>query len=112
MFVCPEPNLSRIFRLRRECQQHRESCILIHWPHMPRASGGIRAWIPPPETAITIAFESDYPKLHGPWSRCRGWSADCMNKQQLLAKREYFNMVHAVTLRTIGIFSDEELAQK
>jgi len=35
-----------------------------------------------------------------------------MNKQQLLAKREYFNMVHAVTLRTIGIFSDEELAQK
>src|SRR2546425_12861020 len=34
---------------------------------------------------------------------------DCMNKQQLLAKCEYFNMVHAVTLRTIGTFSDEEL---
>ena len=33
MFVCPEPNLSRIFRLRRECQRHRESCTLIHWPH-------------------------------------------------------------------------------
>ncbi len=32
-----------------------------------------------------------------------------MNKQQLLAKREYFNMVHAVTLRAIGTFSDEEL---
>jgi uncharacterized damage-inducible protein DinB len=33
-----------------------------------------------------------------------------MNKQQLLARRDYFNMVHGVTLRAIGTFSDEDLA--
>src|ERR1700730_5015788 len=32
-----------------------------------------------------------------------------MNKQQLLARREYFDMVHAVTVRAIGAFTDEEL---
>lgn len=32
-----------------------------------------------------------------------------MNKQQLLARRDYFNMVHRVTIRAIGTFSDEEL---
>jgi uncharacterized damage-inducible protein DinB len=32
-----------------------------------------------------------------------------MNKQTLLAQREYFNMVHGVTLRAIGTFSDEQL---
>lgn len=32
-----------------------------------------------------------------------------MNKQTLLAQREYFNMVHRVTIRAIGTFSDQEL---
>src|SRR3989442_15857352 len=32
-----------------------------------------------------------------------------MNKQQLLARREYFDMVHHVTIRAIGAFADEEL---
>ena len=32
-----------------------------------------------------------------------------MNKQELLARRDYFNMVHGVTVRAIGVFSDEEL---
>jgi uncharacterized damage-inducible protein DinB len=32
-----------------------------------------------------------------------------MNKQTLLGKREYFNMVHGVTLRLIGTFSDKDL---
>ena len=32
-----------------------------------------------------------------------------MNKQQLLARREYFNMVHHVTIRAIGAFAEEEL---
>jgi hypothetical protein len=32
-----------------------------------------------------------------------------MNKQQLLARREYFDMVHDVTVRAIGAFTDEEL---
>jgi uncharacterized damage-inducible protein DinB len=32
-----------------------------------------------------------------------------MNKQELLARREYFNMVHGVTVRAISTFSDEEL---
>jgi uncharacterized damage-inducible protein DinB len=32
-----------------------------------------------------------------------------MNKQELLAMREYFDMVHGVTVRAIGTFSDEEL---
>jgi uncharacterized damage-inducible protein DinB len=32
-----------------------------------------------------------------------------MTKQQLLAQREYFNMVHGVTVRAIGAFADEEL---
>ena len=32
-----------------------------------------------------------------------------MNKQILLAQREYFSLVHGVTLRAIGTFSDEEL---
>jgi uncharacterized damage-inducible protein DinB len=32
-----------------------------------------------------------------------------MNKQQLLAQREYFNMVHGVTVRAISAFADEEL---
>jgi uncharacterized damage-inducible protein DinB len=32
-----------------------------------------------------------------------------MNRQELLARRDYFNMVHGVTLRAIGAFSDEEL---
>jgi len=32
-----------------------------------------------------------------------------MNKQRLLAQREYFNMVHSVTVRAIGVFSDDEL---
>src|SRR6266487_4587087 len=32
-----------------------------------------------------------------------------MNKQQLLARREYFDMVHHVTIRAIGAFVDEEL---
>ncbi len=32
-----------------------------------------------------------------------------MNKQQLLARRDYFNVVHVVTLRAIAAFSDGEL---
>jgi uncharacterized damage-inducible protein DinB len=32
-----------------------------------------------------------------------------MNKQTLLERREYFNMVHGVTLRLIGTFSDKDL---
>jgi hypothetical protein len=32
-----------------------------------------------------------------------------MSKSGLLEKLEYFNMVHGVTLRAIGTFSDEEL---
>ena len=32
-----------------------------------------------------------------------------MNKPQLLARREYFDMVHDVTLRAIGAFTDDEL---
>jgi uncharacterized damage-inducible protein DinB len=32
-----------------------------------------------------------------------------MDKQTLLGKREYFNMVHGVTLRLIGTFSDKDL---
>ena len=32
-----------------------------------------------------------------------------MNKQQLLARWEYFNMVHHVTIRAIGAFAEEEL---
>jgi uncharacterized damage-inducible protein DinB len=32
-----------------------------------------------------------------------------MNKQELLERRDYFNMVHGVTLRAIGGFTDEEL---
>jgi uncharacterized damage-inducible protein DinB len=32
-----------------------------------------------------------------------------MNKQQLLARRDYFKLVHAVTLRAIAAFSDSEL---
>ncbi|HEY8461849.1 MAG TPA: DinB family protein, partial [Blastocatellia bacterium] len=32
-----------------------------------------------------------------------------MNKQALLGKRQYFNMVHGVTLRLIGTFSDKDL---
>jgi uncharacterized damage-inducible protein DinB len=34
---------------------------------------------------------------------------DSMNKQELLARRDYFNLVHGVTLRTIEAFSDDEL---
>jgi uncharacterized damage-inducible protein DinB len=33
-----------------------------------------------------------------------------MNKQQLLARREYLNQVHGVTVRAISAFNDEELA--
>src|SRR5438552_5322376 len=32
-----------------------------------------------------------------------------MNKQELLARRDYFNSVHGVTVRAIGAFTDEEL---
>lgn len=32
-----------------------------------------------------------------------------MNKQELLARRDYFNMVHGVTIRAIGALTDEEL---
>jgi uncharacterized damage-inducible protein DinB len=32
-----------------------------------------------------------------------------MNKRQLLAQREYFNMVHGVTVRAIGAFADGDL---
>src|SRR5262245_66610368 len=32
-----------------------------------------------------------------------------MNKQALLVQREYFKMVHGVTLRLIGTFSDKDL---
>jgi uncharacterized damage-inducible protein DinB len=32
-----------------------------------------------------------------------------MTKQQLLARRDYFNLVHAVTLRAISAFADNEL---
>lgn len=32
-----------------------------------------------------------------------------MNKQELLAQRDYFNMVHGVTVRAIDAFTDEEL---
>src|SRR5688572_11816653 len=32
-----------------------------------------------------------------------------MTKQQLLARRDYFNMVNVVTLRAIAAFSDDEL---
>jgi uncharacterized damage-inducible protein DinB len=35
-----------------------------------------------------------------------------MNKQELLARRDYFNMVHGVTVRAIGAFSDEELGYR
>ena len=32
-----------------------------------------------------------------------------MDKKELLARREYFNMVHGVTMRAIGSFADGEL---
>jgi len=32
-----------------------------------------------------------------------------MNKQQLLARRDYFNLVHGVTLRAIGALDDNDL---
>jgi uncharacterized damage-inducible protein DinB len=32
-----------------------------------------------------------------------------MNKQQLLARRDYFNLVHAVTMRAIRVFTEDEL---
>jgi uncharacterized damage-inducible protein DinB len=32
-----------------------------------------------------------------------------MNKQALLGARQYFDMVHGITLRAIGAFSDEDL---
>ena len=32
-----------------------------------------------------------------------------MNKQTLLGSREYFDMVHGVTLKAIGTFTDEDL---
>jgi hypothetical protein len=32
-----------------------------------------------------------------------------MNKQELLARRDYFDLVHAVTARAIGVFADHEL---
>lgn len=32
-----------------------------------------------------------------------------MNKQEFLARRDYFSMVHGVTMRAIGALSDEEL---
>jgi hypothetical protein len=32
-----------------------------------------------------------------------------MNKQELLARRDYFNLVHAVTVRAVDAFSDSEL---
>jgi uncharacterized damage-inducible protein DinB len=32
-----------------------------------------------------------------------------MNKQQLLARRDYFNLVHAVTMRAIRAFTEDEL---
>src|SRR6185503_9051363 len=40
-----------------------------------------------------------------------GVPAGCniMNKQELAARRDYFNLVHGVTVRAIGTFTDEEL---
>jgi hypothetical protein len=35
-----------------------------------------------------------------------------MNKQEFVARRSYFNMVHGVTVRAIGTFSDEELGYR
>jgi uncharacterized damage-inducible protein DinB len=32
-----------------------------------------------------------------------------MNKQEVLARRDYFNLVHGVTVRAIDAFTDEEL---
>jgi hypothetical protein len=32
-----------------------------------------------------------------------------MNKRELLARRDYFDLVHAVTVRAIGTFADHEL---
>ncbi len=32
-----------------------------------------------------------------------------MNRQEFLAQRDYINMVHGVTVRAIGAFSDDEL---
>jgi uncharacterized damage-inducible protein DinB len=32
-----------------------------------------------------------------------------MNKQELMARREYFNLVHGVTMRAISAFTDDEL---
>src|SRR5262249_58755409 len=32
-----------------------------------------------------------------------------MNRQEFLARRDYINMVHGVTVRAIGAFSDDEL---
>jgi uncharacterized damage-inducible protein DinB len=32
-----------------------------------------------------------------------------MNKQQLLARRDYFNLVHGVTLKAIATFADRDL---
>ncbi|HEV3217762.1 MAG TPA: DinB family protein [Vicinamibacterales bacterium] len=32
-----------------------------------------------------------------------------MNKQELLARRDYFNLVHGVTVRAIAAFGDDEL---
>jgi uncharacterized damage-inducible protein DinB len=38
-----------------------------------------------------------------------GLRIQCMNKQEFLARHDYFNMVHGVTVRAIGTLSDEEL---
>jgi uncharacterized damage-inducible protein DinB len=37
---------------------------------------------------------------------------DFMNRQEFLARLDYFNMVHGVTMRAIGAFSDKELGYR
>src|SRR5262249_62364045 len=43
------------------------------------------------------------------WVREPWQDSTVMNKQEFLARRDYLNLVHGVTVRAIGAFSDDEL---
>ena len=59
---------------------------------------------------LTIAGQAGPDAVAPPAMRAsNGKGGTGMSKPRLLEKLEYFNMVHGVTLRAIGTFSDEEL---
>src|SRR5688572_28086898 len=80
--------------------------------HSPRALLQARcvSWFPSAAAILYLLSRKEKEVTIAPPQRLlTRWFELPMNKQEFLARRDYFNLVHGITVRAIDAFTDEEL---